>query len=451
MRSAPPHPQPWRRARPGDDGLHPQGGGDGIGMGADRKDDAQRRLSSLTAALYAIGGVQVAFFPLWLGARGLSGAEIATILAACPAIRILSNLIGARIGDARGDYGRLIILYATASAAIFVALGFAQGFWVLLAGVTALSFAQAPISVLNDGLVLGEAHRRRELGLPALNFSAVRGWGSASVLVFMLASGPLAQRLPADALIWIMTGVAFLSTAAGAFFVHGFAAARPAAHETPEAPQATHAALQRPLLFAAIIACAAMVQGSHGFLTVFASLHWAARGFDPTFISIAWATAMAAEVAFFMAAGEWFGGEKRAVFFLMIGAAGAILRWTIFANDPEPWGVLCAQALNPLSASAVALGAAYLIAELGGKAYTARVHGWLAAANGATLSAALYASGPLEAAFGQRGYLAMAAMAGAGLALSFAVAGATRGSVITEKKGRATAAARPSQKETESA
>ncbi len=409
-------------------------------MGSARKDDAQRRLSALTAALYAIGGVQVAFFPLWLAARGLTGGEIATILAACPAIRILSNLLGARIGDARGDYGRLIVFYAAGAAAIFVGLGFAHGFYPLLVGVTALSFAQAPIAVLNDGLVLGEAHRRRELSLPALNFAAVRGWGSASVLAFMLASGPFAQQLSPDNLIWIMTGLAFFSTAAGFVLVNGFETAKAEERAAREAP---HGPLQRPLLVAAIIACAAMVQGSHGFLTVFASLHWAARGFDPTFISIAWATAMAAEVLFFMAAGKWFGGEKRAVFFLMVGAAGAILRWAIFANDPSPAGVLLAQILNPLSSSAMALGAAYLIAELGGKAYTARVHGWLAAANGATLSAALYASGPLEAAFGQRGYLAMAAMAGVGFGLSFVVARATRDGVIEKKEGQAPAAACP--------
>jgi MFS transporter, PPP family, 3-phenylpropionic acid transporter len=408
-------------------------------MGAETTGDAQRRLSTLAAALYAIGGVQVAFFPLWLGARGLSGAEIATILAACPAIRIASNLIGARIGDRRGDHGRLIFVYAAASAATFLALSFARGFYPLLIGVTALSFAQAPIAVLTDGLALGEARRRREAGLSPLNFSSVRGWGAASVLIFMVGSGPIARATPADGLIWIMTGIACFSAAAAFFLVRGFEAGRVAETQTRGASEEP---LRRPFLVAAVIACAAMVQGSHGFLTVFASLHWAERGFGATFVSFAWATAMAAEVLFFLAAGRWFGGEKRAVSFLTLGAAGAILRWTVFANDPSAAGVIFAQLLNPLSASAIALGAAYLVAEQGGKAYTARAHGWLAAANGATLSGALYASGPLEAAFGQRGYLAMAAMASVGLAISFAIAGATRHGAIAKEK-QAAGAARP--------
>ena len=392
-------------------------------MGGLEEDGVGRRLSMATAALYALGGVQVAYFPLWLDARGLDGGEIATILSACPAIRIVSNLIGARLGDQRGDYGRLIVAYAAAAAAIFVVLGFLNGFVALFAGVVALSFAQAPIAVLNDGLVLGEARRRRELGLSQLHFSSVRGWGAASILVFMLASGPVARALPADALIWIMTAIAIFSLVAGWFLLRGFSAEPVTGAQSESAPSAP---LRRPLLVAAIILCAALVQGSNGFLTVFGSLHWAAKGFGAEFISFAWAAAIAADTLFFLAAGRWFAAERRAPFFLALGGAGAIARWALMANDPSATGVVAAQLLSPVSSAAVALGAAYLIAELGGKAYTVRVHGWLAAASGASLSVALYVSGPLEAAFGQRGYLVMAAMAGVSLLVAFFIAGATR-------------------------
>jgi MFS family permease len=64
------------------------------------------------------------------------------------------------------------------------------------------------------------------------------------------------------------------------------------------------------------------------------------------------------------------------------------------------------------------------------------VHGWLAAANGVTLSASLYASGWLNDAYGQQGYLVMAVMAGGALAASFALFAATRhGLRRDEKKG----------------
>lgn len=411
-------------------------------MGGGSTSSAQRQLSLLFAALAAVGGVQVAFFPVWLGARGLDGGEIALILSACPAIRIVSSLIGPRLGDKTGAYGRLILIHAALAVAIFVLLGFVEGFPGLLFFVTALAFAQAPIGPLADGLALGESRRRRALGLAPVHFPAMRGYASASSLLFMLASGPVARATPSGGLIWIMTAISLLSTASAFFLLRGFAAARTAETLCRDAPAEP---LRRPLLIALIIACAALVHGSHGFLTAFASLRWAARGFDETFIAVAWAVATAADTLFFLVAGRWFGGEARAVSLLMIGAAGAVLRWAIFANDPDAAGVLLAQCLSPLSSAAMGLGSAWLIAELGGAAYTARVHGWLSAAYGVALSFGLYVSGPLKAAFGELGYLAMAAMAGAGLLLTFAVDSATRRGLIGagKKEGQAARAACP--------
>ena len=51
------------------------------------------RLSALMAAIYAIVGVQLPFFPLWLHSRGLGADEIAAILSAPPLLRILTMLL----------------------------------------------------------------------------------------------------------------------------------------------------------------------------------------------------------------------------------------------------------------------------------------------------------------------------------------------------------------------
>ncbi|MCC3246109.1 MFS transporter [Methylocystis sp. WRRC1] len=403
------------------------------------KDDAERRLSMLAAAISAIGGVQVAFFPIWFGARGLGGGEIATLLAAAPAARIVSNLAGTHFGDRRGDYGRLILLHLLGVALIFIAMDFAYGFLALFAGHTALCFVQGPIGPLNDGLVLDEARRRREAGLPALRLARVRAWAAGAVLVFMLGAGPVARAMPDDALILIMAAISVFSLVTSFFLLRGFEAGRP---REPARPIDDPTPLRRPGLLALIIACAALVHGSHGFITVFGSLQWAAKGFDATFISTAWSAAAFSEVAFFLSATRWFGGERHAAPLMAAGAAGAVLRWALLASDPGPAGIIAALLMQPFSGAALTLGPAYLIAELGGKAYTARVHGWLAAANGVTLSASLYFSGPLNAAFGVQGYLAMAAMAGAGLLLSLLVAAAVRNGVLKDER-RTTPVARP--------
>jgi PPP family 3-phenylpropionic acid transporter len=300
-----------------------------------------------------------------------------------------------------------------------------------MAGHTALCFVQGPIGPLNDGLVLGEARRRREAGLPPVRLERIRAWGSASALAFMLGCGPVARALPQDALIWIMTVIAGCALVASFFLLRGFEATR---GPEPTRRMEDAAPLRRPALLAGIIAAAALVGGSHGFLTVFGSLHWAAQGLDANFIAVAWGVSWVSEVAFFFAANRWFAGERHAGSLMAVGAAGGVLRWVLLATDPGPAGVLCAQILQPLSGAAFSLGPAYLIAELGGRAYTARVHGWLAAATGLSLSASLYASGPLEAAFGQRGYLAMAAMAALGFSIALGIIAATRGGVRPEPK-----------------
>jgi PPP family 3-phenylpropionic acid transporter len=409
------------------------------------RDRGESRLAALAAALGAVGGVQVAFFPLWFGARGLDGQELAILLAAAPAARVVSNLLGTHIGDRRGDYGRLILLHALGVALIFAAMDAAHGFLALFAGHTILCFVQGPIGPLFDGLVLGEARRRREARLAAVRLEHIRAWGAASTLAFMLGSGPVANVFSQDALILIMAAISVASLAASFFLVRGFEAslptrgARPAKDATPP---------RRPWLLAAIVATAAIIHGSHGFLTVFGSLHWTAKGLDSNFVALAWGAAAFADLAFFLAAARWFSGESHAARLMILGAAGAVLRWALMASDPGPMGIVAAQLMQPLSGAALTLGPAHFVAELGGKAYTARVHGWLGAANGVALSLSLYLSGPLEAAFGQRGYFAMAALAGLGLVFSIIVAAATRRAGVTEydavtKKGRAPEPARP--------
>ena len=387
-----------------------------------RNDSGERRLALLAAALAAIGGVQLALFPIWFAARGLGPEEIATLLAAAPAARIVSNLLGTTIGDRRGDYGRLILFLMGGTFVVFAAMDLANGFLALFAGHTILCFVQGPIGPLFDGLVLGEARRRRGAGLPSLRLETMRSWSAASVLVFMLASGPVASARAPGALIDIMAALALLSFIASLCAMRGLDAARPRLRAHPD----DRSPLRRPGLVAAIIAAAAIVHGSHGFLTAFGSLHWTQKGMSPNFVVLSWGATVFGDFLFYLAAARWFGGEKRAVALMVVGAAGAVGRWLIFACDPGPWGIIAAQFMQMFSGAALTLGPAYLVAELGGKAYTARVHGWLAAACGLALSVALYFSGPLEAAYGQRGYLAMAAMAAIGLAASVAVAAATR-------------------------
>jgi len=378
---------------------------------ADRREEL--RLSCLTAAIYAVVGVQLPFFPIWLNSRGLSAGEIGAILAAPPAIRILSTLIASRRADRTGRHAAILVSYAAAAGAAYALLGFLHGFLPILLGVLLLVFAQGPVGILADGIILGAAQRRSAAGRGLLHYSFVRGWGSVSILFFMLTSGPIANMLPNSALVWLLTGVSFAAAGAAFLALRGLGGGE--RHERATAPAEK---LARPALIATVILAAALIQSSHAFVGAFGSLHWKAIGHDENFVSLAWSASLVTEVAFFLMAGRWFGGESRALTFLLAGGVAAIIRWFMMAGDPGTFGIFAAQALHGVSCAAVQLGPAYLLAQLCGSSRIAQAQGWLAAANAATVSAATFGSGLLYERYGESGYLGMAAMAAVGLALA---------------------------------
>jgi PPP family 3-phenylpropionic acid transporter len=380
----------------------------------DRREEL--RLSALTASIYAIVGVQLPFFPLWLHSRGLGAGEIAAILAAPPLIRILSTLIASRRADRSGRHGDILVGFALGAGLAYGLMGFAQGFAAILAAVALLALAQGPINILADGIILGAAARRRALDRPMLHYSFVRGWGSVSILVFLLASGPMARALPNAALSWLLSGVSFAAAACAFLALRGIGGAT-----SCPITRAPTGEIARPAMVALVIAAAALIQSSHAMVFAFGSLHWKAIGHDENFVALAWAAGLVTEVGFFLLAGRCFGGEGRAVTHIALGGLAALLRWRLMAGDPGTFGIIAAQTLHGLSCAAVQLGPAYLLARLAGPGRYAQAQAWLAAANAVGLSLATFASGPLYAQFGERAYFAMAVMAALGLALSLAL------------------------------
>jgi len=165
-----------------------------VASSEDRREELQ--LSALTLSTYAVVGVQLPFFPLWLAARGLDADAIGLVVGAQPLFRMFSTLIATRWADRHGSHSRMLTLFALAAGLAYGAMGFAYGLAAILCGACLLSFMQAPVTILADGVILGAARRRRNAGRPPLHYSFVRGWGSVSILVVMLARGPVARAIP---------------------------------------------------------------------------------------------------------------------------------------------------------------------------------------------------------------------------------------------------------------
>ncbi len=97
---------------------------------------------------------------------------------------------------------------------------------------------------------------------------------------------------------------------------------------------------------------------------------------------------------------------------LLIGAAGAVLRWAVMATAPPLWMLWPLQALHALSFAATYLAGVQLVERLsppGGHTAGQTLNSVLSA--GVLIGLATLASGPLYDRLGAGGYMAMAVMA----------------------------------------
>ncbi|WOJ88759.1 MFS transporter [Methylocapsa polymorpha] len=380
---------------------------------AGARDRTALYLSILAATLFLPVGVHLPYFPVWLSARGLSDAQIATVLAAPIALRVIATPLIATIADKRG----IAIVLAACALAILIGycgLGFARGYAPIFAGVIFVAMAMGAMPSLADALTLAEIRRVEMAGSGRIAYGHVRVWTSIGVLAMMLLSGRIVGLFPGERIIFALAGLAILPA-----LVAILAAATLKKAQFFHAQQDSPTADRTRLLLAIVaIGAAALIQASHAEVYSFATLHWRKAGLSPDFISAAWAIGVASEALVMIIAARFFGAEKNAISFLVVGAAGAVLRWLAMSSDPDPWRLIVLQAGHGLSFGATTCGSVLLLGSLAAATHRTRMQGWLAAATALSLAAATFACGRLTDSYGEKAYLAMAALAGAGLALA---------------------------------
>ena len=281
------------------------------------------RLAVFYAALFVALGVQLPFLPLWLAAKGLDAGAIGIALAVPMIVRVFAIPLATRGAD-RHDALRMAIVIAAAMAVLGYGLvGMAQG-----AAVITLALALALASVFYTPIMpLADAYALRGLGRLGRAYGPVRLWGSAAFIVGSLGAGLLLDLIAARELIWLI--VAALTITAAAAYALSPLPPREAS------PSATHVSSARDLLrdpaFLAAAAAASLIQASHAVYYGFSALDWRAAGLDGGAIGALWALAVVAEIALFAISPRL---PLAPTTLLMLGAAGAVVRWSAMAFDP---------------------------------------------------------------------------------------------------------------------
>jgi PPP family 3-phenylpropionic acid transporter len=284
----------------------------------------------------------------------------------------------------------------------FVLVGLSDGGLLILAAYAAASLAYAPVMPLTDAYALkGLAERGRAYG-------PVRLWGSAAFIAGNFAAGFAADAIAARDLIWPMAGaLALVAVAAMGLAPQSAGPAQESVNTNP---------LWRDRGFLAVLAAAGLIQASHAVYYGFSALQWRGDGLSGTAIAGLWALGVIAEIVLFAVSGR-FGLSPTAL--LLLGASGAVLRWSVMALDPPALALPFLQLLHALSFGATHLGALAYVAQRAGRGQAATAQGQLAIALSAVMAASIALSGVLYAGFGAASYAAMslAAVAGGACAL----------------------------------
>ena len=358
------------------------------------------RLAAFYAALCVAMGVQLPFLPVWLAAKGLDAGEIGIVLAIPMIVRVFAIPVATRAADRRDALRVAIVIAAAAAVVGYGAVGLAHGALAIMAAFALASTLYSPMMPLAD------AYAFRGLGRHGRSYGPVRLWGSAAFIAGTFAAGALLDLVAARDLIWLIVGAMVLTMAAAC----ALAPLGPSSQGVPETLLSTKA-LWRDRTFLAVAAAASLIQASHAVYYGFSTLDWQAAGLDGVTIGALWALGVIAEIALFALSGRLPVGPTALI---MVGAAGAVVRWVAMAADP-PFALLPAlQCLHALSFGATHLGALGFIARAAPPALAASAQGYLAVAQGLVMAAAMGLAGVFYARFGGLAYGAMALIAAAG-------------------------------------
>jgi PPP family 3-phenylpropionic acid transporter len=362
------------------------------------------RLALFYGASFAVLGIMLPFWPVWLASRGLDPSEIGLVLALLTAIRIVATPAVAHYADRIGERRRVIVWLSAISAVAFAMFFLTRDFWPILIITALFSSTRAGVMPLGESLTMLCAHER------GLDYGRLRLWGSLSFMAAAAATGWLLTGRPEDLVFWLVLGALVFSLGS----CLALPEARPGKASRGRAPLIRVLKTKSFVLF---LAAAALVQGGHAVYYAFGTLSWRAAGHSDTVIGLLWAEGVIAEVALFAVGARLLKVITPAGLIALGGAAGA-LRWAVTGADPDLPVLIVMQLLHAFTFGAAHLGAIHFVARAVPTAESATAQSLYAAASiGAGLGLAMLISGPLYDAFGGGAYYAMAFLSAMGGAL----------------------------------
>ena len=365
------------------------------------------RLAVFYGTLFGLIGTHLPFFTVWLKAIGIDAAWIGIITAAPSVTRFTILPFVTHLAEKRQALRGAMIAGAFGSAAGFAIMGMLDQPLVLFIVFTLIACVWTPMVPLTDAYAL------RGVARYGLNYGPLRVWGSAAFVVGALACGLLTDVIAARHVIWVIAAMAGLGAIAS-LGLQPLDAPKPVAVSSSGA-----AGLLRDPYFIAIVAAAALIQGSHAAYYTFASISWQSQGLGGTTIAALWSLGVVAEIVVFALSPRFTVAPSTLI---ILGGLSAALRWVISAQEPQLAAVAGFQLMHGLTYGLTQIGTMGVLVRHVPGLVMVSAQGYLTASIGIVMSSASIISGVVYARYGQLVYYGMAMMALLGVILMWLAA-----------------------------
>ncbi|MBW7974257.1 major facilitator superfamily domain-containing protein 6 [Bradyrhizobium sp. BR 10289] len=356
-------------------------------------------LALFYAAVFAVAGTHLPFFPVWLKAIGIDAGWIG-LINALPAITRFTTLPQVTaFAEKRQAIRAALMVSVLATALGFAAVGLQHQPLALFLIYALTCVMWTPTTPLTDAYAL------RGVARYGLDYGPLRLWGSAAFAAGSLACGALVDIIAARDLIWVIVAWAVVAVAAGLLLQPLDDIRRRPTEAQPSQ------ALLRDGGFWAVIASAALIQGSHVAYYTFSAINWQQHGISGLTIAGLWTLGVIAEIVVF-ALSPRFSLHPSSL--MAIGGVSAVLRWIVTANEPPLALLVVAQLGHGLTFGMTMVGTMSLLVQRVPPHQIARGQGYYAACNGLLGATTSIASGAIYARIGDSLYYVMAAMAALG-------------------------------------
>ncbi len=371
------------------------------------------RAMAAACLFYASFGGLIQWFPRWLREEALfSGEQVGLLIALAGLGRIVAGPLTSAWADGRRDRRAPIQLLAGITVLALGALFFSESYGVsftlaLVAEIT----SWALIAFLEAALL----RLTRPDRVP--NYGVARGLASLSFVVGNVAVGALVDLGGYPMILWWL-----LLTVGGLFALSLMMTPEPVlrTHEPPFGQRLADglAMVKRPEFALLMFGCG-LIQAGHQYYYIFGTELWTTElGVSATVAGWLFAFGVIVEALFLMLVAPRIEHVRPATL-MVIGGAGAMLRWSLMATSPDLALLVPLQALHAVSFACTFLGAMRGIQAMWGddRTPTAQMMFMALATAPAQAIASWIAGRVFDTGVGSGGYLAMTGVVAAGLVL----------------------------------